>query len=250
MAGIVSGLFGIDPEALMQQRQAQQDVQAMQYARMDPTQQGTYGAVRAGQMVGNLGAGLLGVQDPQLIAAQKAQALIGDFDLTTSKGLKDYSKALLAEGKTDKNQYLMNFGMMALEKSKATEAGQSKLALEQAQIMKILKDPGAGVTALIGKSTPESVAKFQETGNIQDLKLAPKGSTKVSFGSERYGMDKTAAENFLKTYGYTATSKIPDEKLILNPALAQAQRIALRPTGSAGSGDQGGFLILPSNEQD
>lgn len=250
MAGIVSGLFGIDPEALMQQRQAQQDVQAMQYARMDPTQQGTYGAVRAGQMVGNLGAGLLGVQDPQLIAAQKAQALVGDFDLTTAKGLKDYSKALLEEGKTEKNQYLMNFGMMALEKSKATEAGQSKLALEQAQIMKILKDPGAGVTALIGKSTPESVAKFQETGNIQDLKLAPKGSgAKISFGSERYGMDKTAAVDFLKTYGYKPTDKIPDEKLILNPALAQAQRIALRPAGASGGG-QGDFLILPSNEQD
>jgi hypothetical protein len=250
MAGIVSGLFGIDPEALAQQRQAQQDVQAMQYARMDPSQQGTYGAVRAGQMVGNLGAGLLGVQDPQLIAAQKAQSLIGDFDLTTAKGLKDYSKALLEEGKTDKNQYLMNFGMMALEKAKATEAGQSKLDLENAQTLKALRELPGGINTLIGKSTPASVAKYNQTGKVEDLVLAPKGSgAKISFGSERYGMDKTAAVDFLKTYGYTPNSKIPDEKLINNPALAQAQRIALRPTGSSGGG-QGDFLILPSNEQD
>lgn len=249
MAGIVSGLFGIDPEALAQQRQAQQEVQAMQYARMDPAQQGTYGAVRSGQMLGNLGAGLLGVEDPQLVAAQKAQALLGDFDPTTAKGLKDYSKALFEAAKTDKNQYLMNFGMMALEKAKSTEAMQSKLALENAQTIKALKELPGGINTLIGKSTPESVALYEKTGNLKDLKLAPKGSTKVSFSADRYGMDKTAAENFLKTYGYTANSKIPDEKLILNPALAQAQRIALRPAGASGGG-QGDFLILPSNEQD
>jgi hypothetical protein len=139
---IVQGLFGVDPSMYQQQQAALQNAQAEQFAGLTGAQQGQYGAFRGGQMVGNLGANLLGVQDPMLQKATMAKQLASQFDLTTSDGLKQYSQALAQNGAPDLAQ-------MAFARSQEVTA--KSLANEQAQL---------GVNKI--KMSTEQEAKLRE----------------------------------------------------------------------------------------
>lgn len=101
MAELVQSLFGVDPSMYQQAQQARQEDLAMQFASLNPMQQAQFGAFRGGQQLGNVGANLLGVQDPMLQKATMAQKLAGQFDLTTSKGLTAYASALAQNGAPD-----------------------------------------------------------------------------------------------------------------------------------------------------
>lgn len=176
---IVSGLFGIDPTQYQQQQDMLQQQQAMQFAEMSPIQQAQYGFFRGGQQLGQGIGSLLGAQDPQLQAAGVAQKLAGQFDVTTVDGLKQYAKALQQAGADTNNVQLSNLSMMALDRAKQLEAAQydimskqSKMRLEEAQAIKALREPDEGLKALIGKSTPESVAVYMKSRNPADLLLA------------------------------------------------------------------------------
>jgi hypothetical protein len=98
---IVQGLFGVDPSMYQQQQAALQNAQAQQFAEMSGAQQGQYGAFRGGQMIGNVGANLLGVQDPMLQKATMAKQLAGQFDITSPQGLQQYAQALAQNGAPD-----------------------------------------------------------------------------------------------------------------------------------------------------
>lgn len=176
---IVSGLFGIDPLQYQAQQDALANQQAMQFAEMDPFQRANYGLFRSGQQIGKGVGEMLGAQDPQLKAAGIAQKLAGQFDTTTVDGLKQYAQALQQAGTDTGNVQLSNMSMMALDKARQLEASQydilskqSKMKLENAQMIKALREPDEGLKALIGKSTPASVATYLQTRNPADLVLA------------------------------------------------------------------------------
>ena len=139
---IVQGLFGIDPTQYQQQQAALQNTQAQQFAEMTGAQQGQYGAFRGGQMAGNAAVGLMGGQDPMLQKATMAKQLAGQFDLTTSDGLKQYADALAKNGAPDLAQ-------MAFARSQ--EVTTKSLANEQAQL---------GVNKI--KMSTEQEAKMRE----------------------------------------------------------------------------------------
>ena len=101
---IVQGLFGVDPTQYQAQQAALQNAQAQQFAEMSGAQQGQYGAFRGGQMVGNLGANLLGVQDPMLQKATQLKQIAGQYDYTTPEGLKQMAKALMQAGHPEQAQ--------------------------------------------------------------------------------------------------------------------------------------------------
>ena len=122
---IVQGLFGVDPSQYQAQQAALQNAQAEQFASLSGAQQGQYGAFRGGQMVGNLGANLMGVQDPMLQKATMAKQLASQFDLSSSDGLKQYADALAKNGAPDLAQ-------MAFARSQ--EVTTKNLANEQAQL--------------------------------------------------------------------------------------------------------------------
>ena len=63
---IVSGLFGITPQAYNQQQQQLINAEAQQFAQLDPYQQVTAGSYGAGRQLGRGIVGALGGQDPQL----------------------------------------------------------------------------------------------------------------------------------------------------------------------------------------
>lgn len=257
---IVGGLFGIDPTQLVQEQQAQQEKFALTQAAMDPMQAAQYNMIRTGQQLGNVASGLMGIQDPQLKAVGLAQQLAGQFDTSTSAGLKDFADALRQAGIDQNNPQLANFAMMALDKSRSLDAANVSQMYKMAQTKKelaladkALRDLPGGIDALVSKSTPASVAKFMKSGNVADLVRASSGkggSAKISFGEERYDLDKQGAINFLAQYNLKPTDKIPPNLAVTMPQLIQAQQIALRPNTPRKGGGKEVVLTMPGGEED
>lgn len=258
---IVGGLFGIDPTQLVQEQQAQQEKFALTQAAMDPMQAAQYNMIRTGQQLGNVASGLMGIQDPQLKAVGLAQQLAGQFDTSTSAGLKDFADALRQAGIDQNNPQLANFAMMALDKSRSLDAANVSQMYKMAQTKKelaladkALRDLPGGIDALVSKSTPASVAKFMKSGDVADLVRASSGkggSITIPFGEARYGADKLAAIELLKTYGLKPTDKIPSSLAVTMPHLIQAQQVALRPdVANDGKGNRSLTYTMPGAEPD
>jgi len=133
---IVGGLFGIDPYQRQQEQAKLLNTQAQQFAELDPFQKANYALYSGGAKLGNLGAGLMGAQDPQLMAQQTAQQLASQFDMTSPQGLKDYSAALLKAGQEANNPTLSNFGMMALDKARQAEVSQLNIEKDKLGLRK------------------------------------------------------------------------------------------------------------------
>jgi hypothetical protein len=157
---IVGGLFGITPE-MYQQRQANDArAQAVQYAGMTPQQQAQFSFYSAGQNIPKAIGGMLGVEDPQLAMIRDVQSMRGQFDVSTPDGLRSFAQALGQKGYTD----------LAIQAS----AEADKRALTQAQTTRALREPAMNAFEKLvssGKYTPESLAKYQNSGNVGDLRL-------------------------------------------------------------------------------
>lgn len=95
---IVGGLFGITPQAYEASQQALADRQALEFAKLDPYEQVTYGAYSAGRQLGRGLGGLMGVEDPQLKIISTRNALARQFDLNTPQGFAQYGQALQQAG--------------------------------------------------------------------------------------------------------------------------------------------------------
>jgi hypothetical protein len=93
MAEIVSGLFGVNPQQLMQQRQATDTNRAFQFANLGPSEQAQYGAYLGGSMLGRGATSLLG-GDAELQKASAIKQLSSQFDLTSPTGMRDFARSL------------------------------------------------------------------------------------------------------------------------------------------------------------
>lgn len=159
---IISGLFGVDPQAYSAQQNQLLNTQAAQFAEMDPFQKANFGLYKGGSQLGNTAAGLMGVKDPQLQAQQQAQQLSSQFDVTTPEGLKGYASALVKAGQETGNSTLMQFGMMALDKSNSL----SKVGLENIKTQsEISKNMGANQTEVM--KTQQAIAALRSQGDPQ-----------------------------------------------------------------------------------
>lgn len=159
---ILSGLFGVDPQAYASAQNDKLNAQAAQFAEMDPFQKANFGLYKGGSMAANLGAGLMGIKDPQLMAQQQAQQIASQFDVTTPQGLKDYASALVKAGQEAQNPTLMQFGMMALDKSNSL----AKAGLENVKTQsEISKNMGANQTEVM--KTQQAIAALRAQGDPQ-----------------------------------------------------------------------------------
>lgn len=177
MAEIVKGLFGIDPQGYQEDALAQRRAEAMQYAKLDPFQKATVGIYQGVQQGIDTGLGMMGVQDPGLQAQQIASKLATRYDMNDPASLQEFQQALQAQAQQTGNGQLSEFAAMVGSKLMAMKAQAADIGLKQAQAVKALREPDPGVAALIGKSTPESVAAYRLSGNVADLVLADKGLT-------------------------------------------------------------------------
>lgn len=131
---IVGSLFGVTPELYQEQRDQMARQRAMQLAQLDPLQQASYGAARAGQQLGGAFASAMGVEDPQLRLISLRNSLAKQFDLTTVDGLTRYGAALQQAGDTQ--------GAVGIASElRKIRAEESKQSLQEAQAIKALTPP-------------------------------------------------------------------------------------------------------------
>lgn len=112
------GMFGLTPDEILQQQRAQTDVAADRYAQQDPFQRAAATMYRGGAGLGNIGAGMLGLQNPQVAAAQKLQGLQQGVDTTSPEGLLVLAKRLSDAGMNDKAMLVVQ----AAQKMRENEA--------------------------------------------------------------------------------------------------------------------------------
>jgi len=172
MAEIVKGLFGIDPQGYQEDQLLNQRAQAIQYAKLDPFQKANVGIYQGTQQAVGAGANLMGVQDPDLQAQQVASQLATKYDMNDPASLQQFQQALQQQAQATGNGKLSEFAAMIGNKLMQMQATGAEIGLKNAQAVKALREPNTGIAALIGKSTPESVAAFQQSGNPADLVLA------------------------------------------------------------------------------
>ena len=134
MADIVPTLFGLSPELYQEQRDQMARQRAMQLAKLDPLEQASYGAARAGQQFGGAFASAMGVEDPQMRLISLRNSLAKQFDLTTLDGLTKYAAALQQAGDTQ--------GAVGIASElRKIRAEESKQSLQKAQAIKALMPP-------------------------------------------------------------------------------------------------------------
>jgi hypothetical protein len=198
MAEIVKGLFGIDPQGYQEDRLAQQRAEAMQYSKLDPFQKATTAIYQGTQQGVGAGLNMMGVQDPELQAQQIASQLAPNYDMNDPASLQAFQQALQEQAQKTGNGKLSEFSAMVGSKIMQIKSTGAEIGLKQAQAMKALREPNPGIAALIGKSTPESVAAYQQSGNPADLVLADKGLTGTTLdkvSNAKQNMDMLAQTN-------------------------------------------------------
>jgi hypothetical protein len=161
---IVQGLFGITPESYQQQRDAEAYKRAAAFGQMDPMQSARTSIFYGANQLGNVAAGMLGAEDPQMRLISQRNALAQQFDVSTPEGLAQYAGALQQIGDTQG----------ALEVSNISRKAASEVALaKQRMFEKQGVDP---IQQLIraGKHTPQSISLYAKSGDIKDLELIEK----------------------------------------------------------------------------
>jgi hypothetical protein len=108
---MVAGLFST-PEQYQQQRQAVQRAQAIQMASLDPFQQGQANIQMGFNRLADVGAGALGIQDPQLKLATMRQQVLQGLDPNDVTSITKAAQALAQAGD---QQGAMQLSQRALE---------------------------------------------------------------------------------------------------------------------------------------
>jgi len=170
---IVQGLFGMTPESYQQQRDAAAYQRAAAFGQMSPMESARTSVFYGANQLGNVAAGMLGAEDPQMRLISQRNALAQQFDVSTPEGLGQYASALQQIGDTQG----------ALEVSNISRKAASEVALaKQRMFEKQGVDP---IQQLIraGKHYPASIALYEKSGNIKDLELIEKPNKAVAVGN-------------------------------------------------------------------
>lgn len=181
MAEVINSLFGMTPESLMAQREAELAQQATRYAQLTPMQAARAGFYTAGNRVGGAIGGLLGAQDPEMMRLTQRQSLLQQAQPQDAAGWKALAQQLYASGDARGAQE-------ALAKSQALEAA----ALEVEKTRSIITKNTAERTsfsvgdkaflALAAKATPASVKAAQAAGNDISLLEVPEAVKVSTYG--------------------------------------------------------------------
>ena len=131
---IVGGLFGVSPEALQRSRAQQDYARNLQAVQLTPMQQGNLMLRQGATELGNVGMGLLGIEDPEMQKVTAIKQLSSQFDLTTPTGMREFAGAL--------QQIAPNEAMMAAKR--ADEMDVSKATVAQKTRERMIPTSGLG----------------------------------------------------------------------------------------------------------
>jgi len=182
---MLAGLF-TTPEQYQQNRQAVQRAQALEMARLDPFQQGQANIQMGFNRLADVGAGALGIQDPQLQAVSTIRELSSKYDTNTSGGVAGLATELQQRGM---QQQAFQLGQRALEMRKTEAEAQAKtaerLTPEQKNATAIADSSGAtrGTTEWTDKYNTElaRLTAGSKGANIKEIGVAAKTREPVYF---------------------------------------------------------------------
>jgi hypothetical protein len=221
MATLPQGLFGGMGTPEEMQRQAVEQ-QARQFATMSPQQQTSYNIFKNTRNLGRGLAGAMGIdiQDPAMKRATMLRQMASQYDTTTPEGLRQMAQALQG---TDPE-----LGFQVMQRAQALELAQAKIGSEQALTKQREREKNAAdpFNKLIeaAKYTPESLAEYQRTGNITDLKLVEKPEGKTSYGAEA---DRAAKAKYGKNF-----SELTQEEAAIIDTLLEARNVTKAKAGA------------------
>jgi hypothetical protein len=140
---IVQGLFGITPESYQQQRDAAALQRAAAFGQMSPMESARTSVFYGANQLGNVAAGMLGAEDPQMRLISQRNALARQFDVSTPEGLAQYGQALQQAGDTQGALGAISIGRQmtqemaltgqrqAAERASLATAAKTELSIEQ-----------------------------------------------------------------------------------------------------------------------
>ena len=163
---MATGLFGLSPSEVMQQRNEALQAQAQQYAQLDPLQRAASSMYQAGAHLGGAIGGMFGLEDPTMKRATELQQISQQVDLTTFEGMMQGVRMLASKGYNQE-------AMQLAQKAQEARMSGAKLASEEALTEQRLREKqGADpIQQLLrsGKYKPESVEAYRLSGKISDL---------------------------------------------------------------------------------
>jgi len=144
----VMGLFTSPEQYQQAQRQALYD-QAVAESKLDPYQQARVNLQTGVQGLAQVGAGLMGAEDPQMKIAAARQSILQQVDQTNPQSLAQAAQALNQAGD--------------VQGARALAQASQDLALKQSQVTRNLRERPVGMSEL-GKLQAERADLVQEFG--------------------------------------------------------------------------------------
>jgi len=127
----IAGLF-MTPEMYRRQQMQEADQQAVNFARMSPREQASYGFFSAGQGLGQAARTLLGAQDPQLQRITEQQQLLQGLDVANPESLMEAARRASQAGNTQLAMQLAQQARQAVQDRDVAEQRQLQMnALRQ-----------------------------------------------------------------------------------------------------------------------
>jgi hypothetical protein len=164
---IVGGLFGITPQSY----ERQQYEQSLREGQAFGSPEGLYAS--AAQLGRGLG-GALGAEDPQLKLISMRNAIFNRADPNDPDSLMAAAKELAPFDPQGANAVANQAREAALKLSQVSRNMRERQGLDPVQ--QIIRS---------GKYTPQSIAEYEQTGDITRLALVEKPEKDFSFGQER-----------------------------------------------------------------
>lgn len=220
---IIEGLFGLTPQQELMKRQGMFDQAAMQHAQMDPFQRAAAGMFRGGGQLADVGAGMLGMQNPAMVEAQQRQSALAGIDMSNPQSI--LKRAEMVQDPRMK----MRLQMLAQQVAEKQQEISLKRAQELAQLHKAQSE-SSPIAKLHPKDyTPESWAEYVRTEDTSKLRaITPEGKF-------------SAMARELVDAGYVyGTPEFADEmrKRIAAETTGKAKGSAVTLSVAVGKGDQ------------
>lgn len=256
---IVGGLFGVDPQQLMRQRQQADIDNAYKFASLDQMGQAQFNIARGAAGLGRAVGGLLG-GDPELEKVSKIKQLSSQFDLTTPQGMRQFAQQL--------QQFAPNEAMMAAKRADEMMATQEQTALRSAQTQQaeagkiiqvdlgdkvqlvnaltkeVIREIPKGMTAAqSAKQEAADTAQKEAASNILDS--AVEGKTLVSNIKQQVGYNTVGIGSALSWVPMTEAKKFSADLATLKSQLTLAAMNAAKSQSKTGAT---GFGALNSKE--
>lgn len=221
------GLFGQDPQMVQQ-------AMDLQRAKLSPEERLYMMGAQGGRAVGQGIGALFGVdvQDPMVKKATQLRALANEFDTTTAEGMMKFAQAA--------QQIDPRAGFMAAQQAQTMLKTQSEISKNLRE--RAAADPFQKLVES-GKYTPESLAKYKESGSVSDLLLArPEAQRKtstVTAGGRKLLIDDLTGETIkdLGPAGKTLEESLGEGLGVLGKALGAGLKKESEETGQFAAKD-------------